>query len=151
MQTIRAQETVQTIRAQDVEHEEINEVERVLATLPNSELAHQLQHILRSVRRGFDLNVISQDGKLTPKEAAEILQVSRPHVMALIKRGELTAEIVGQRDRRIPLSEITEFLKRKERASHDVAASFARRDSSKRALVARSAGVDPDRAKSLGY
>ncbi len=67
MQTIRAQETVQTIRAQDVEREEINEVERVLATLPNSELAHQLQHILRSVRRGFDLNVISQDGKLTPK------------------------------------------------------------------------------------
>lgn len=154
MQTIRLKKTMQkmqTIDAQGIEAEDLDRVVKALEHLPNSDLVHQLQQILRSVRDGFDLKVIKQDSMLTPNEAADMLRVSRPHVMALIKRGELHSEIVGKRNHHIPLTEIVDLMSRKERASKDVATALAHRDSSKRALIAQSAGVDAEIAASLGY
>lgn len=153
MQTIATQgtEKVQTITAKAVQPHDIEVVETALAQLPDtSELVVQLQAILQSVRNGLDISVIAQDKELTPNEAASLLQVSRPHVMSLIKRGELGSHLVG-RDHRIPQSEVMDLLKRKAEASRDVAAAFAKRESTKRALIARGAGVDPEIARKLGY
>lgn len=153
MQIIHKQgnENVQTITATAVPSDDIDVVENALEQLQDkSELVVQLQAIVRSVRNGLDINVIVQDKELTPNEAASLLQVSRPHVMSLIKRGELASHLVG-RDHRIPQSEVMDLLKRKAQASRDVAAAFAKRDSTKRALIARAAGVDPEIARQLGY
>lgn len=153
MQKLTDQETqnVQTITAAALQPHDIEVVESALAKIPDtSELVVQLQAIVRSVRNGLDISVLTQDKELTPNEAASLLQVSRPHVMSLIKRGELVSHLVG-RDHRIPQSEVMDLLRRKAEASRDVAAAFAKRDATKRALIARGAGVDPAIAQELGY
>jgi excisionase family DNA binding protein len=151
MQMITSREAVQKITASDVQQQDLETVESALAALPDdSVLTAQFQNILRSVRNGLNVNVIIEDKELTPQQAADLLQVSRPHVLALVKRGELTAHSVGS-NHRIPQSEVLDMLARKTQASRDVASAFANRDASKRALVARAVGVDPEIARELGY
>lgn len=148
---ITSREAVQKIMASDVQQQDLETVESALAALPDdSVLTAQFQNILRSVRNGLNVNVIIEDKELTPQQAADLLQVSRPHILALVKRGELTAHSVGS-NHRIPQSEVLDMLARKTQASRDVASAFANRDASKRALIARAVGVDPEIARELGY
>lgn len=140
---------LQTISAQETAAEDLESVERALDKVP-SHLAAQLQNVLKSVRNGMDINILAQDKELTPNEASTLLQVSRPHVMALIQRGELLSQKVG-RDHRIPQSEVLNLMDRKARASRDVAEAFARRDVAKHSLIASGIGVDPEIARELGF
>lgn len=142
---------MQTIESQTIQHTDIENVEASLAKLEDSPLAAQLQSIIRLLRDGADVIWIPGESDLTPNQAAKMLRISRPLVMAMIKRGEITAHIVGERDRRIPLSEIMNYIERRDRASREVAAAFARGDSSMRKLIAHAAGVKPDRAAELGF
>ena len=139
------------IQAKPIETTDFAAVEEKLADLQDSPLAAQLQAVVRQLRRGADVTVYAEDKQLTPNQAAELLQISRPVVMSLIRRGELTANIVGERNHRIPMSEISDFMERRDRASRDVAAAFARAGSAKDELVVRASGVSPEDAAALGF
>lgn len=119
--------------------------------MEDSPLAAQLQSVIRLLRDGADVTFITDEAEVTPNQAAKMLRISRPLIMAMIKRGELTAHIVGERDHRIPFSEILDYIARRDRASREVAAAFARGDTSMNKLVAHVAGVKPERAAELGF
>ena len=138
------------IESEQIQATDLATVENTLAALQDSPLAAQLQAIVRQLREGTDVTFLTDNEALTPNQAAKMLQISRPLVMSLIKRGELGAHIVGERDRRIPLSEINTFIERRDHASRDVAAAFARRESSLNALIARASGISPERAAEMG-
>jgi len=141
---------MQTIESEQIQKTDVVAVEEHLAALQDSPLAAQLQTVVRQLREGNDVTFLTDTEALTPNQAAKLLQISRPLVMSLIKRGELNARIVGSRDHRIPFSEISSFIERRDRASRDVAASFARAESSMDALAARAAGISPERAAEMG-
>jgi excisionase family DNA binding protein len=138
------------IESEKIQASDFAAVESTLAALQNSPLAAQLQTVVRQLREGADVTFLAENEALSPNQAAKMLQISRPLVMSLIKRGELSSHIVGERDHRIPLSEITAFIERRDHASRDVAAAFARRESSLDALVARAAGISSERAAEMG-
>jgi excisionase family DNA binding protein len=141
---------MQTIESELIPTDDIAAVEESLAALQDSPLAAQLQALVRVLREGTDVTFLSANETLTPNQAAKMLQISRPLVMSLIKRGELEARIVGTRDHRIPVSEVTGYIERRDRAMRDVAASFGRTTSSEEELVARAAGISPERAAEMG-
>lgn len=126
-------------------------VEETLATLQNSPLAAQLQALISQIREGATVRYFAEDHEVTPNEAAHILKVSRPVVMSLIRRGEIVAHIVGVRDHRIPMKEITDYIERRDIASRELAATFARGSSTHRDAIARAAGVTAERAAELGF
>lgn len=70
-----------------------------------------LTEILRNLKNGHSVSLISQSAVFTTQKAAEFLNCSRPHVIKLIDEGKLEAEMVG-RHRRIPFNSLLDFKKK---------------------------------------
>lgn len=70
-----------------------------------------LAEILRNLKNGHSVSLISQSAVFTTQKAAEFLNCSRPHVIKLIDEGKLEVEMVG-RHRRIPLNTLLDFKKK---------------------------------------
>ena len=64
-----------------------------------------LAEVLERLRRGQRVRVVADDQEVTTQEAAELLNVSRPYVVGLIERGELSCRKVGSR-RRLRLADV---------------------------------------------
>lgn len=63
------------------------------------ELAQFIDHMLRRVAQGGTVSVVSLPEVLTTSAAADVLGISRPTLMKLIRDGELPAEKVGTHHR----------------------------------------------------
>ena len=61
--------------------------------------AIRLMAILRSMARGDDLALTPIHGELTTRQAAEILNFSRPHLIKLLNAGEIPYHNVGSHRR----------------------------------------------------
>ena len=140
------------VTAQTVSLTEIEAVEDAVKNLnPDSEMTQAIKEMADLARRGETIQVLSQSEELSPNEAAKILNVSRPTVLKMVQRGELTARIVGSRDTRISAESIISLKKRQAHAARNVAAVFANQDDAVSNLIHTVAGVDPETAKRLGY
>ena len=62
--------------------------------IPASALA-ALQAVVRDMAQGLTITLIPHDKELTTKEAADILNISRPFLVKLLDRGELPYHRVG--------------------------------------------------------
>lgn len=62
--------------------------------LPRAAVETLLQ-LARAMSQGKRLRLVVHESDLTTQAAAELLGVSRPHVIALIERGELDCRMVG--------------------------------------------------------
>lgn len=69
------------------------------ATTMPPELSRIISHILRVVAEGGTVTVGSLPNELTTTSAAQLLGVSRPTLMKMIKRGEIEAHKVGSHSR----------------------------------------------------
>ena len=70
-----------------------------------------LAEILRNLKDGNSVSLVSQGTVFTTQKAAEFLNCSRPHVIKLIDEGSLEAEMVG-RHRRIQFKALVDFKKK---------------------------------------
>lgn len=55
----------------------------------------QVASVLDAVAAGRDITVVDHERLLTTQQAADLLRVSRPHVVKLVDLGELPHEMVG--------------------------------------------------------
>lgn len=78
-----------------------------------------LSKIMDLMAKGKAISIISSDGEVTTQQAAEILNVSRPHVVKLLENGVIPYHKVGSH-RRIKLKDVEQFRKNKadERDKH---------------------------------
>jgi len=124
----------QTLHASTVPAEELEQVANLAATLPQgSPVAVLLQHVVVSVSKGKDVAVFETEQHLTPNQASELLHMSRPHLLKFMRSGELQSEEVGTHHR-IPMSELLDFINRRERAKAAVAAAYGTPDVVEKAL-----------------
>lgn len=114
----------QTLNASDVDAGDLEQVATLAEALPQgSPLAVVMQHLVAMVRKGQDVTVLTSDEHLTPNQASELLHVSRPYLLKFMDNGELDFYRVGNR-RRIRMTDLLDFIARRERAKATVASAF---------------------------
>lgn len=67
-----------------------------------------LEFILSSMAQGKALSLIPSDAELSTQQAADLLNVSRPHVVKLVEQGALPFKKVGSH-RRIQLADLLTY------------------------------------------
>ena len=67
-----------------------------------------LSTIIENMAQGKSVALMPTDAEITTQQAAEILNVSRPHVIKLLEKGEIPFKKVGSH-RRILLQDILEY------------------------------------------
>ena len=109
-----------TLTADKVSADELAQTEEFAQSLPQgSPLAIMLEGLLDAVRRGADVTLLASDKELTPNQAAQLLQVSRPHLVKIMDRGLLAYRLVGS-NRRIAKADLLDYIERHERANAHV-------------------------------
>lgn len=67
-----------------------------------------LKSILSNMAEGKSMTLIPSDSEISTQQAAEILNVSRPHVVKLLEKGDIPHRKVGSH-RRILLSDLMDY------------------------------------------
>jgi excisionase family DNA binding protein len=76
-------------------------------------LARSFMELLRHIGSGHAVTIVPTEEQLTTQVAADILNVSRPHLIKLIERQEIPHTMVG-RHRRIRAQDLFEYKKRRD-------------------------------------
>lgn len=84
-------------------------------------LAQSFLEVLRLVSSGRGFQLIPLDSQLTTQQAADILNVSRPHLIKVLERGDIQFEHVG-RHRRVKASDLLAY---KDKRDNERAAALA--------------------------
>jgi excisionase family DNA binding protein len=92
--------------------------ERIEATVPEK-VVGLLADVLEEMARGRSIRLLPVDGEVTPNEAADILGVSRPHLVKLLDAGRIPFRRVGTH-RRIRLDDLEEFREQERQARRKV-------------------------------
>ncbi len=84
-----------------------------------------LTSILSNMSEGKSIALLPTDAEISTQQAAEILNVSRPHVIKLLEKGEIPFKMVGSH-RRILLQDIlsyeSKFKKKRRKQLNNLAA-----------------------------
>ena len=86
--------------------------------LPDSAL-EALRVIIETIAQGRSITLVPHGKELTSQEAADILHVSRPHLIKVLDRGELPFHLVGTH-RRIKIEDVLAYGDRRD-AERDAA------------------------------
>ena len=92
--------------------------------LPTSAL-RLLVDILAELAEGNAVRVVPVHAELTTQEAADMLNVSRPHMVKLLEEGALPFHRAGKH-RRIRFSDLMQFKAQRDQASEDAMAALAK-------------------------
>ena len=91
----------------------------VQAILPKPVFA-LLMDALAAVASGKAVSLVPYGAQLTTQQAADFLNVSRPHLISLLEKGEIPFHKVGTH-RRIYFSELTSYKEQRDEASRAAA------------------------------
>lgn len=90
-------------------------------------LSHLLTELLRHVGQGHAVTLVPVGQMLTTQQAADILNVSRPHLVKLLDRGSIAHSKVG-RHRRIRAEDLFAFKTTRDRERADALSDLAALD-----------------------
>ena len=106
-----------TLHARDVTNDDLERTAEFAASLPQgSPIAVMLQQVLVLMHRGADVSFLDTGEELTPNQAADLLNVSRPYLLKVMDRGLLAYRTVGS-NRRIAMADLLDYIDRHERAN----------------------------------
>jgi len=91
--------------------------------LPTSAL-QLLMDILAALAEGNAVKVVPVHAELTTQEAADLLNVSRPHLIKLLESGELSYHKTGKH-RRVRFADLMDYKTRRDTASEQAMALLA--------------------------
>ena len=86
-----------------------------------------LQRILELTEQGNEVEIVARDEELTTTEAADLLNVSRPHVVELMEAGKLPFHKVGSH-RRISAGDVLDYKRAQKAESRDKMNALAEED-----------------------
>lgn len=84
-----------------------------------------LEDVLAGLANGNAIKVVPIHAELTTQEAADLLNVSRPHMVKLLEDGELPFHRTGKH-RRVRLADLMQFRETRERASEQAMDALSR-------------------------
>ncbi len=90
-------------------------------------LSKLLMEVLRHVGRGDAVTLVPVSQMLTTQQAADILNVSRPFLISLLEKGEITFDMVG-RHRRIKAEDLFSYKRARDEKRGAALASLAEMD-----------------------
>ena len=93
-------------------------------TIPRS-ATRLLSHILTEMSYGNAVTIIPVHAEMTTQEAANFLNVSRPHLVSLLERGEMKYHKVGSH-RRVKFQELQDYKNRTQEESRAARKELAR-------------------------
>ncbi|WP_345472988.1 helix-turn-helix domain-containing protein [Glutamicibacter ectropisis] len=121
--------TTTTLSSTNVTNSEINELEKLQNHLPaNSELGKVLSKMTEGLRDGVDVTLTRDDDELTTSDVASILGISRAHLYKVLDAGLIPFHIVGERTRRMLMSDVKNYLFRTQQFRAGDAQSIAKRE-----------------------
>jgi len=86
-------------------------------------IGRQLIELLGHISNGEMVTLVPTGAMLTTQQAADMLNVSRPFLIKLIKRGEIDCETVGSH-RRIKTTDLMDYRERRSQAQQDAMAQL---------------------------
>lgn len=112
-----------------VTNSEINELDKFQHQLPaDSELGKVLCKMSEGLREGVNVTVTRDDEELTTSMAASILGISRAHLYKVLDAGLIPCHVVGERTRRMYMSDVRSYLSQTQRFRAADAESIAKRE-----------------------
>jgi len=84
-----------------------------------------LIHLLTEMSRGNAVTIIPIHAELTTQEAATFLNVSRPHLISLLKKGEIKFHMTGTH-RKIRFEDLSAYRQKRAAESEDAMAELAK-------------------------
>ena len=113
----------QTIQSSPADQEEARYLAHVLESAPNAPEAQNIRaaflHILKEVGKGHAYTILALEEELTPNQAAELIGVSRPFLMHLLRQKAIPYRHVGTHYR-IRLSDLLRYQQEQERRHRQV-------------------------------
>ncbi|MGR3722397.1 helix-turn-helix domain-containing protein [Abyssibius alkaniclasticus] len=90
-------------------------------------LAASLMELLRLVSSGKGFRMIPVDAELTTQQAADLLNVSRPHLIKLLENNEMSFAKTG-RHRRVKAADLFAYKKKRDTERSDALSELAAMD-----------------------
>lgn len=90
-------------------------------------LSSILMELLRHIGRGDAVTLVPVGKMLTTQQAADILNVSRPHLVSLLEKGEIHHEVTG-RHRRIKADDLFAYKDRRDAKRAESLVALAKSD-----------------------
>ena len=90
-------------------------------------LAASLMELLRLVASGRGFRMIPVDAELTTQQAADLLNVSRPHLVKLLEGGKIAFFKTG-RHRRVKTADLFQYKKKRDTGRSDALSELAAMD-----------------------
>jgi excisionase family DNA binding protein len=118
----------------------LEQIHNLIALADPTEFTTELQNVVGLLEAGNEVVCTRPDSVMSPQEAADFLQVSRPYIYRLLDRGVLPFHAVG-RDRRIPADALFNYATRRDIGRKQLAETFASAEQDRKALIAELAGL----------
>lgn len=110
------------LEASDVSDAERARTEDFVRENENSPVSILLRRLLSLTAKGQSVDLLAHDAEVSPNQAAALLKMSRPFLLAFMDRGDLPFHRVGTH-RRIKMSDLLTFMEQREAGSAIVAGS----------------------------